>query len=118
MSDTTLNLALKKQRLQLKSAALREQWLAHAAGLQPLCAGVDRINDGVRWVREHPQAVLNTAVATGAALLVARPRTLLRLARRGFVAWQLWRKGRQWLDRQEAQPASRWPWRRARKELP
>jgi hypothetical protein len=103
MNADGLALALKKQRLQLKSATLREQWIGHAAGFQPLCNGVDRVGDGVRWLRGHPQAL----IATGVALLVARPRVMLRWARRGFVAWQAWRKGKDWLSRLESKRESR-----------
>ncbi len=99
MNTDTLALALKRQRLQLKSAMLREQWLDHASGLQPLCHGVDRVGDGLRWLRGHPQAVMTTGITAGVALLVARPRALLRWARRGIVVWRAWRTGRNWLVR-------------------
>jgi hypothetical protein len=101
MNSDMLTLALKQQRLQLKSAALRAQWIGHAGGLKPLCNGVDRVGQGIRWLQGHPQALITTGVATGVALLVARPRTLLRWARRSFFAWQAWRKGRNWLARRQ-----------------
>lgn len=99
MNADALALALKKQRLQLKSATLREQWIGHAAGLRPLCGGVDRVGDGLRWLRGHPQVVMTTGVAASVALLVARPRAMLRWARRGVVVWRAWRTGRNWLAR-------------------
>jgi hypothetical protein len=94
-----LTQALKKQRLQLKSASLRMQWIGHAGGLRPICHGVDQVGEGIRWLRGHPRVLVTTGVATGVALLVARPRALLRWAKRSFFAWQAWRKGRNWLAR-------------------
>lgn len=87
-------LALRKQRLQFQSGLLRDRWAAQAGGVQPLLAGIDRVGQGVNWVRRHPAAV----VATGVALLIARPRATLRWARRAFIAWQAWRRGGSWLS--------------------
>lgn len=81
-------LALKKQRLRFQSALLRDRWEAQAGNVRPLLAGIDRVGQGLGWVRRHPTALL----ATGVALLVARPRATLRWARRAFVAWQLWQR--------------------------
>jgi hypothetical protein len=55
-------------------------------------AAVDVVREGARWLGRHPEWLVGTAVA----LLVARPRLLLRWARRGFFAWQVWRKVREW----------------------
>lgn len=93
MNERLLALALKKQRLQFQSAALRERWAAHARGLQPVCTGIDRICDGFAWLRRYP----HVAAAVGVALLAARPRTAWRWARRALVAWQFWRRGGRWL---------------------
>jgi hypothetical protein len=87
-------LALKKQRLRFQSSLLRERWAAQAAGMQTLLAGIDRVGQGVDWVKRHPRALLAVAVA----VLVARPRATLRWTRRAFIAWQAWRKGRAWLS--------------------
>lgn len=93
MNGKLLELALKKQRLQFKSDALRERWAEHARALQPVCAGVDRVGDGVAWLRRHPEV----GVAVAVVLLVTRPRAVLRWVRRTFLAWQVWRRGRAWL---------------------
>jgi hypothetical protein len=118
MNADTLALALEKQRLQLKSAALRQQWLGHARGLQPVCAAVDHVGAGLRWLRGHPQALAAGGLAAGVALLVARPRVLWRWTRRSLVVWQAWRKGRAWLARRPAQSASVRLWVRRAKESP
>ncbi len=94
MSADAIELALRKQRLQLKSAALREQWAIHAAGLQPVCRAGDRLRDAVAWLRRYPQVL----VAGSVALVVARPRIVVRWLRRGVVAWRSWRRLRSWLN--------------------
>lgn len=86
--------ALKKQRLQYRSAELRTQFAEYAFGVSPVLRAGDAIVDGVRWVRNHPEVI----AAAGVALVVARPRGVIRLARRGLVAWQAWGRVRDWVD--------------------
>ncbi len=93
MNDTVLELALKKQRLQIASDALRDDLGRYATGLRPLFSGADLAVDGVRWARRNPQFV----VAAGVALLVARPKSAWRWARRAFFGWQMWQKLRQFI---------------------
>lgn len=88
MSPRQVELALKKQRLRLRSAALREDFAAYAAGWTPAFALADRGRAVLRWLRQHPVV----PVAIVAALLAARPRAVLRWAQRGFFAWQTLRK--------------------------
>lgn len=88
MNSRAVELALKKQRLQLRSAALRGELAMAATGLAPLFATADRIGEGLRWLREHHQLV----VAGLVALLVARPRAALRWGRRGWFVWQALRR--------------------------
>lgn len=94
MNQRLLELALKRQRLQFQSAALREHWVAHTRGLQPVFQGMDRIGAGVAWMRRYPHVL----IAVSVALLVARPKAVWRWARRSFVAWQFWRRGTDWLS--------------------
>jgi hypothetical protein len=94
MSLATLELALRKQRLQMHSALLRDQWVLHAGALKPLFGGADRAREGADWLRRHPGALVAGAVA----LAVMRPRGMFRWARRAFAAWQLWRQSGRWLQ--------------------
>jgi hypothetical protein len=94
MSPAALELALKKQRLQLRSAALRDEFAAHATTFTPLFTAGDRIRDGARWLHRHPEVLIGVAVAA----LVARPRVVLRWVRRVFFAWRLSTKFGGWLD--------------------
>lgn len=86
MNERDLELALRKQRLVLKSAALRVRMRRDVVGLQPALTLADRAVEAGRWVRGHSGLVI--AVAT--ALVVARPRAAFRWAKRGFVLWRGW----------------------------
>ena len=94
MSPRQVELALKKQRLQIRSAALRDEFAAYAAGWAPAFALADRGRAALRWLRRHPLL----PVAVLAAVLAVRPRMVLRWAQRGFVAWQALRKLRSMLQ--------------------
>ncbi|MCX8017599.1 MAG: YqjK-like family protein [Rhodocyclaceae bacterium] len=92
-----LELALAKQRLQLKAAAERAALGEYAAGLAPLFAAGDHIVAGARWLKHHPEAVVGGV----AALVALRPgalRFLWRWGRRSLLAWQFWRDAGRWLS--------------------
>jgi hypothetical protein len=95
VNATTLELALKKQRLQIAGDALRNDFAGYAKGLAPAFTAADCAVEGARWLRRNPQIVAATVVA----LVVIRPKRAWRLARRGFVGWQMWRKLRDFADR-------------------
>lgn len=90
MTPRQIELALKKQRLQMRSAVLREQLSRYATMARPAFAFADRGRATWRWLRRHPII----PVAISVALLVARPYAALRWAQRGFLAWQAVRKVR------------------------
>jgi len=87
-----IELALKKQRLQLRSAALREQMAEQAKVLDPVFLAADRVGNAIGWLRRHPELI----VAALVAIAVARPRRAFRWARRAFFAWQTWRRLQNW----------------------
>jgi hypothetical protein len=95
VNATILELALKKQRLQIAGESLRKDFGRYAAGLAPAFIGADRVVEGARWVCRHPQFV----VAAGVALVVARPKRAWRWARRAFIGWRAWLKLRDFLER-------------------
>lgn len=90
MSPELVELALRKQRLQMRSAAQRDALIQHASTFTPILRGVDRIADGIQWARHNAPIVSGIAVF----LLVVRPRATLRWARRGWLGWQLVRRAR------------------------
>lgn len=85
-------LELKRELLRARSAMLRAQIAHDARALTaPLAVG-DQARGALQWLKAHPLVPL-----AGVALLVAaRPRRMLRLALKGYGAWQLWRRARRW----------------------
>lgn len=94
MNSFTLELALRKQRLQIASEGLRADFGRYAADLAPVFTGADLAVDGVRWVRRNPEIV----VATSVALIVVRPKRAWRWARLAFFGWQAWGKWRELVE--------------------
>lgn len=86
MSSRLIELALRKQRLQIRSGALREAWASNIAGIGPVFSAADGIRDAAAWVRAHPLYL----IAAGVALGVARPRAVFRWAQRGALAYRFW----------------------------
>lgn len=94
MNFATLELALRKQRLQIASEGLRADFGSYAAGLVPVFSGADLGVEGARWLRRNPEIV----VATGVTLIVIRPKRAWRWARLAFFGWQAWRKWREFVE--------------------
>ncbi|HRH74765.1 YqjK-like family protein [Zoogloea sp.] len=90
MKPELVELALRKQRLQTRSAAQREALVHHAQAFTPVFAGVDRVVNGVLWARDNAPILSGLAIF----LVVARPRAALRWVRRGWLGWQLLRRAR------------------------
>lgn len=95
MNSSAIELALKKQRLQIAGEGLRTDFARHATGLVPVFVGADIAVVGVQWIRRNREIV----VAVGVALLIIRPRSAIGWARRGFVMWRVWRDFRDFLER-------------------
>lgn len=96
MNLSAIEFALRKQRLQIASDGLRADIGRYSAGLSPAFTAGDYVVTGAHWVRRNPQFL----VAAGTTLLIVRPKTAWRLARRAFFAWQTWRKLDKFLVRQ------------------
>lgn len=94
MNARLLELALRKQRLQYQSGALRAHCASQLRGLGPVLGIAEGLDRATAWFRRYPYLAA-TVVAT--ALLVARPKAVWLWARRSFVAWQFWRRGSHWL---------------------
>lgn len=77
----------------MQSATLRRSFAYHALALQPAFGVADRGRAALLWLRLHPAL----PVAVLVALLVARPRAVLRWARRGWLIWLTLRKLRGYL---------------------
>lgn len=94
MSPRELELALRRQRLQLKSASQR-QTIAQAAGnLAPVFAAGDRVRSGYLYLKQHPEWLIGAAIV----LTIAKPRAMFGWVRRGVVVWQISRRVRRGVD--------------------
>lgn len=83
MNPRIVELALKKQRLQLQAAAQRVRVLHALESASPAFEAAEKVRAAMRWAKTHPEWLAGIAVA----LLVARPRACFRWARRGFYLW-------------------------------
>lgn len=80
-----LELALRKQRLQLQCEAERAALAAHVAGLAPVFKVADGTMAAVDLLRAQPRLLIGAA----AAVVFLRPRWILRWGVRGFSLWRL-----------------------------
>jgi hypothetical protein len=81
-------LRLRRERLLIRNAELRQQLARQAQDLAAPLALADRSLDGLRWLRQHPEWPLGALTVW----IVFRPRRAWRWAAR---AWWLWRTARQ-----------------------
>lgn len=88
MTPRLVELALKKQRLQIRADQQRTEMCGHLRGIESALDLVDRARDQVRWAREH------VPLLSSVVLIVAlvRPRATLRVARRAWLGWIVFRK--------------------------
>lgn len=93
MGSSAIELALKKQRLQIASEGLRADFVNYASGLTPAFVAADMAVAGAHWVCRNKELV----VAAGVAVAVIRPRSSLGWARRAFVLWRVWNNLREFL---------------------
>lgn len=78
------DLIQRQQRLQARSAALRESIGTDAQALKRPLALVDTAHQRVLWLARHPQ----WPMAAIAALVILRPRRALSWAGRIWWAWK------------------------------
>jgi hypothetical protein len=88
MNPKIVELALKKQRLQLQVAAQRVMIMQAFESASPAFGVAEKVRSGVRWAKSHPEWL----AGIGVALLVARPRAFFRWAKRGFFVWRSLRR--------------------------
>ena len=85
---TDLEIALKKQRLLIKSEQLRNEFGRNGLGVKPVFQVADAGVAGARWLQRHPEVVVGVAVT----LVVARPKTVWRWSRRAYTGWKAWQQ--------------------------
>ena len=87
-------LSLRRQRLLMRSAALRSALAEQSAVLEAPLAVADRVHAGVRWLGRHRDWWVGGALV----VLVVRPRRAWRVLRLGWWAWRSARRVQTWLS--------------------
>ena len=90
MDPRQVELALRKQKLQLRAEAQRADITQRLAGIDGALDRVDALRDHLAWAKDKVP-VLSVALLV---VLAARPRLTLRLAKRAWVGWLLVRQAR------------------------
>ena len=90
MDARHLDLALRKQKLQLRADAQREDLSRRLDGIDGALDRADGLREHLAWAKERIP-VLSVALIT---VLLVRPRFTLRLAKRAWVGWLLVRQVR------------------------
>jgi YqjK-like protein len=88
---TTIALARQRDDLVAQIAFERVAIAQNGASLRRLLRMIDKIRDGIQYLKRHPEALLLPVVVT----VVARPRRLLTLAISGLGLWRIaqsWRR--------------------------
>lgn len=86
MNSRLIELAAKRGELKAKIAMQRDAVAQHAWPVAKALGAADRALAGVEWVKRHPGAVAGAV----AAMVAAKPRRIVRWARRGFFLWKSW----------------------------
>jgi hypothetical protein len=92
-SDRDQEFALKRQRLEMRSAQLRLTLATQAQVLRAPLALVDTARDGLQWLRRNPYLVIGPVML----LAALRPARALRWAGRLWLGWRTFRHTGRWL---------------------
>lgn len=90
MDSRHIELALRKQKLQLRAEAQRTDIAQRLAGIDGALDRVHSLRDNLAWAKDKIP-VLSVALLV---VLAAKPRLTLRLAKRAWVGWLLMRQVR------------------------
>lgn len=88
---TTLALVRQRDDLVAQIAIERAAIAQNGASLRRLSRMIDKVRDGIQYLKSHPEAFLLPVVIT----VVSRPWRLLTLAISGFGLWRMvqnWRR--------------------------
>ncbi|HHW62643.1 MAG TPA: hypothetical protein GX403_01585 [Rhodocyclaceae bacterium] len=90
MDARQIDLALRKQQLQMRADLQRTDLTRRLAGIDDALDRIDSLRDNLAWAKEKVP-VLSVALL---AVLLVKPRLTLRLAKRAWVGWLLVRQAR------------------------
>jgi hypothetical protein len=88
MNPRLVEFALRKQALQFRAQTQREDMLSRLEGVEDTLDTVDRLCTNLAWARQ--QVPLFSAAAV--AVVLWKPRLALRVARRAWLGWALYRR--------------------------
>ncbi len=98
MDDRLIELYVQRGRLRERINAQRGQLARELAPVSGALQLVDRsralVHQAQRWLAANPTVIAAVVVA----LVVWRPRAVLRAARWGFSTWRSWSRLRGWLQ--------------------
>ena len=90
MNPHQIDLALRKQKLQMQIATQRADMTRRLAGIDGALDRVDSLREHLAWAKDKIP-LLSAAVLV---VLAAKPKLTLRLAKRAWVGWLLVRQAR------------------------
>ena len=90
MDSRQIDLALRKQKLQMQAAAQRTDMTRRLAGIDGTLDRLDSVRDNLAWAKDKIP-LLSLALLV---VLAAKPKLTLRLAKRAWVGWLLVRQAR------------------------
>ena len=90
MDSRQIDLALRKQKLQMQAAAQRTDLTRRLAGIDGTLDRLDSVRDNLAWAKDKIP-LLSLALLV---VLAAKPKLTLRLAKRAWVGWLLVRQVR------------------------
>ena len=90
MDPRQIDLALRKQKLQMRADAQRTDLTRRLAGIDGALDRVDSLRDNLAWAKDKVP-LLSVALIV---VLAAKPKLTLRLAKRAWVGWLLVRQAR------------------------
>lgn len=90
MDSRQIDLALRKQKLQMQAAAQRTDMTRRLAGIDGTLDRLDSVRDNLAWAKDKVP-LLSVALIV---VLAAKPKLTLRLAKRAWVGWLLVRQAR------------------------
>jgi len=83
-----MDLQLRRQRILLRSAQLRNDLARQSEVLKAPLAQMDRVKQGVQWLRRHPIAMAALAAAT----VALKPRNAMSKIGRAWTVWTMVRR--------------------------
>ena len=88
MDSRQIDLALRKQKLQMRAEVQRADLTQRLAGIDGALDRIDSLRDNLAWAKDKIP-LLSVALLV---VLAAKPRLTLRLAKRAWVGWLLVRQ--------------------------